>query len=159
MIQIIAAVADNSVIGADNTLPWQIPADLAHFKALTAGHTVVMGRKTFESIGRVLPDRENIIVSGTLKHVDGALVVPSFAAALDLASSNEIFIIGGAQLYKEALPIADVLEITRVHAAPKGDTYFPEVDWTGYEETARQFCAGNAEGVPDCTFITYRKKR
>ena len=158
MIHIIVALGENNVIGKDNDIPWQIPADLAHFKALTTGHTIIMGRKTFESIGRILPNRETIIVSSTLSAVEGAHVVPSLHDALQLAVDDEIFIIGGAQLYAEALPLAEQLDITRVHLAPAGDTYFPSVDWGQYEEVWRKEYDGSADGVPNCTFITYRKK-
>ncbi len=158
MIHIIAAVAENGVIGKENDIPWHIPEDLAYFKALTTGHSIIMGRRTFESIGRVLPNRENIIVSSTLKSVDGAVIVRSLKEALQIASGTEVFIIGGARLYQEALPLADVLHITRVHIAPDGDTYFPEVEWALYQETARTVYDGSADGVPDCTFITYRRK-
>ena len=159
MIQIIAAVADNGVIGKDNAIPWDIPADMARFKALTTGHTVIMGRKTFESIGRILPNRENIIVSATLTAVEGAKVAHSLQHALQLASCDEIFIIGGAGLYQEALPIAEVLQITQVHAAPDGDTYFPSFNPDDYEIVFHETYDGSTDGVPDCTFFTYRKKR
>jgi dihydrofolate reductase len=158
MIHIIAALGENNVIGKDNGIPWQIPADLAHFKALTMGHTIIMGRKTFESIGRVLPNRENIIVSATLSAVEGAHVVSSLHDALQIAANDEIFVIGGAQLYAEALPLAEQLDITHVHLAPEGDTYFPFVDWSQYEEVWRKEYDGSADYVPNCTFITYRKK-
>lgn len=158
MLHIIAAIADNSVIGIDNRIPWEIPADLAHFKALTTGHTIIMGRKTFESIGRILPNRENIIVSATLQHVDGAIVVDTLDEAVRIASHEEIFIIGGARLYREALPLADILDITHVHYTPEGDTFFPEIDWKQYNEVWRKEYDGSVDGVPNCTFLTYRKK-
>lgn len=159
MIHLIVAYGENRVIGKDNRIPWDIPEDLVHFKTLTTGHTVIMGRRTYESIGRVLPNRENIIVSSTLQTVEGAKVVTSLTEALQAASHEEIFIIGGAKLYQEALPLADVLDITQVHLATDGDTFFPAVDWSRYEETARREYCGAADGVPDCTFITYRKKQ
>lgn len=158
MIHLIAALGENNVIGKDNAIPWQIPADLQHFKALTTGHTIIMGRKTYESIGRILPNRENIIVSATLTSVEGALVVTSLEDALKKASNEEIFIIGGAQLYQEALPIVDQLDLTRVHIAPEGDTWFPAIDLNQYQETWRKEYDGSIDGVPDCTFLTYRKK-
>ena len=158
MIHIIVALGENNVIGKDNDIPWQIPADLAHFKALTTGHTIIMGRKTFESIGRILPNRQNIIVSSTLSAVEGAHVVSSLQDALQIAGDDEIFVIGGAQLYAEALPLAEQLDITHVHLAPEGDTYFPFVDWSQYEEVWRKEYDGSADYVPNCTFITYRKK-
>ena len=158
MIHLIAALGENNVIGRDNGIPWQIPADLQHFKALTTGHTIIMGRKTYESIGRVLPNRENIIISSTLSFVDGALVASSLEEGIKAASNKEVFIIGGSQLYAEALPMADQLDITRVHFAPEGDTWFPEVDWSQYQEVWRSEYDGSTDGVPNCTFLTYRKR-
>ena len=158
MLHIIVAYGLNRVIGKDNGIPWQIPADLAHFKELTMGHTVIMGRRTYESIGRILPGRENIIVSSTLQAVEGAVVVPTLKDALDAATHEEVFVIGGAALYREALPLAEQLDLTEVHLAPEGDTWFPEIDLSDYEELSRQVYDGTADKVPSCTFITYRKK-
>lgn len=158
LIRLIVAVGENGVIGEDNRIPWNIPADLHYFKKLTVGHTVIMGRKTFESIGHVLLDRKNIIVSSTLQPMNDAVVVPTLQAALQIAHSGEIFIIGGAQLYQEALPLADEIHLTRVHLSPEGDSYFPEVNWSQYDEVFRKEYDGSAEHVPDCTFFTYRKK-
>lgn len=159
MIQIIAAVADNNVIGKDGRIPWDLPVDLAHFKALTTGHTVIMGRKTFESIGHILPDRENIIVSSTIGEIANAVIVGSLQEGIEAASNDEIFIIGGARLYEEALPFADLLYITRVHFSPEGDTYFPFVNWDLYDVVAYRVYDGSRDSVPDCSFITYRKKQ
>ena len=158
MLHIIVAYGLNRVIGKDNGIPWQIPADLARFKELTMGHTVIMGRRTYESIGRVLPGRENIIVSSTLQKVDGAVVVSTLQDALDAATHEEVFVIGGAALYREALPLAEQLDLTEVHLAPEGDTWFPEIDLSDYEELSRQVYDGTADRVTSCTFITYRKK-
>lgn len=159
MIHIIAAVAKNKVIGKDNRIPWDIPADLDHFKALTMGHTVIMGRRTFESIGHVLPNRENIIVSNTMHTLHGAVVMHSLQEALKAASNEEIFVIGGAGLYREALPLAEYLHITQVDLLPEGDTYFPEIDYTLYDIAAYREYDGTADGMPDCAFVTYRRKR
>ncbi len=163
MIHIIVAYGTNQVMGKDNGIPWNIPADLARFKALTTGHTIIMGRRTYESIGRVLPNRKNIIVSSTLTFADSAVIVPNLQRGLEIAADDtqygkEIYIIGGAQLYQEALPLAEQLDITHVHLSPDGDTYFPEVDWSQYGEIAREEYDGTADGVPSCSFVTYRKK-
>ncbi len=163
MIHIIVAYGANQVIGKDNSIPWNIPADLARFKALTTGHTIIMGRRTYESIGCVLPNRKNIIVSSTLEAVDGAVIMPNLQRGLEIAADDaqygkEIYIIGGAQLYQEALPLAEQLDITHVHLSPDGDTYFPKVDWSQYEEIAREEYDGTADGVPSCSFVTYRRK-
>ena len=133
----------------------QIPGDLHHFKELTMGHTVIMGRRTFASIGRPLPGRENIIVTSTLYEIPGCIIVRSLAEALELASREIIFIIGGQQLYKEALPLAEYLDLTFVDAEPEGDTFFPEVNWNDYEEVSREQHAGE----PAYTFVTYRKTK
>lgn len=132
MIHIIAAVAENGVIGAEGKIPWDIPEDLQHFKELTMGHTIVMGRRTYESIGRALPGRQNIIVSSTLTGAEGCAVVTSLQQALESREREDVFIIGGARLYAEALPLADVLDLTLVHAAPEGDTFFPAFDRQKY---------------------------
>lgn len=154
-LHLIAAVARNRVIGCNGQIPWNIPGDLQHFKELTMGHTVIMGRRTFASIGRPLPGRENIIVTSTLYEIPGCIIVRSLAEALELASREIIFIIGGQQLYKEALPLAEYLDLTFVDAEPEGDTFFPEVNWNDYEEVSREQHAGE----PAYTFVTYRKTK
>jgi len=132
MISIIAAVAENGVIGDKNSLLWHIREDLQHFKALTTGHPVVMGRKTFESLGRPLPARRNIVVSRQQLAIAGCETVHSLDEALALfGPDEEIFIIGGAQIYAEALPLADRLHLTRIEHSYEGDTRFP--DWNPAE--------------------------
>lgn len=155
MIHLIAACASNGVIGYNGGMPWDIPEDLHHFKELTVGHTVIMGRRTYESIGMALPGRQNIIVSSTLRQVDNCVIVPSLAEALAAAQQKEIFIIGGAQLYREALASAEQLDLTLIDLAPQGDTYFPAVNWAEYELIHREEHYGN----PSYRFVTYRKKK
>lgn len=138
MIHVIAAVAENGVIGADGRIPWNIPEDLQHFRELTRGHTVIMGRRTYESIGHALPGRKNIIVSQTLQQVEGCLVVPSLAEALQASRDGEVFIIGGQRLYTEALPLADVLDLTLVQGHPAGDVFFPAFDARNYTYTEEE---------------------
>lgn len=152
MIHLIAAVAENGIIGKDGGIPWNIPADLAHFKALTLGQTVIMGRRTYESIGRPLPGRQNIVVSSTLQSLEGCSVAGSLQEALELAgeTGGEIFVIGGARLYEEALPLAQQLDLTLVAGKPEGDTWFPAVDWVSFREVERVAC----ESVPGCQFVT-----
>ncbi len=139
-VAIIAAVAANGVIGDRNEIPWRLPSDFAHFKRMTMGKPLIMGRKTFESIGRPLPGRTNIVVSRQRDyHPAGVLVSPSLEDALDRAQgiaaadrANEVMIGGGAEIYAQALPIADRLYITHVGLNPPGDAYFPRVsqdDW------------------------------
>lgn len=133
MISIIVAVAENGVIGDKNALLWHISEDLKHFKAVTTGHPVVMGRKTFESLGRPLPGRTNVVVTRQEMAIPDCEVVHSLAGALALfPDGEEVFVIGGAQIYAQALPLADRLYLTRVGHAYEGDTRFPawdEAEW------------------------------
>ncbi len=128
-ITLVVAAAENGVIGRGGTLPWHLPADLGHFKAVTMGKPIVMGRKTWESIGRPLPGRTNIVVSGQPDYrAEGCVVVQSFEAALAAVAGDdapEVMIIGGAALYAAALPRADRILLTRVHAVLEGDVFFP----------------------------------
>ncbi len=126
-IQIIVALADNYVIGNKGEIPWHLSEDLKHFKAITTGHPVVMGRRTFESIGRVLPNRQNIMVSSTFKDkVEGLDVVRSLDEAINLVGDKTLMVIGGARMYEEALPLASVLHLTRIKKSVDGDTRFPD---------------------------------
>ena len=139
MISLIAAVASNRVIGVRGALPWHLPRDLAHFKRTTLGKTVIMGRKTHQSIAGKLPERENLVVTRNPHLVAaGCKAVSSLQAALRAGSESEKIIIGGATLYAEALPLAEVLYLTRVHAQVEGDTYFPDLDLSQWHETSRE---------------------
>ncbi|MEM1178863.1 MAG: dihydrofolate reductase [Acidobacteriota bacterium] len=130
-VSLVAAVASNGVIGRDGDLPWRLPKDLRHFKRLTVGHTVLMGRRTWDSIGRPLPKRRSIVLSRDPSFVaPGADVAGDFESALALAHGDgPLFVIGGHSLYAAALPTATCLELTRVHAEIDGDVTFPAVDW------------------------------
>lgn len=139
-VAMIAAVGDNGVIGDGNAIPWRLPSDFAHFKRMTLGKPLIMGRKTFESIGKPLPGRTNIVVSRQPGYQpEGVLVIPSLAAALDHAQAiaaadgaEEVMIGGGAQIYAEAMPMADRLYVTHVALSPQGDAHFPAIptdDW------------------------------
>ena len=169
-IVIIVAVANNRVIGRDNQLIWNIPEDMAHFKALTAGHTVLMGRKTWESLPprfRPLPGRRNIVISRQADYnAPGAELAHSLEAGLALAADADlVFIIGGAEIYQQALPLADRLEITEVDLSPDGDSWFPEiaattettagprVDWL---QTAKK--TPSSPGGTGFSFVSYRRK-
>jgi dihydrofolate reductase len=133
-------VAQNGVIGVDNRLPWRLPDDLKRFRALTTGHTIIMGRKTWESIGKPLPGRQNIVVSRQLDfHAPGAQMARSLAAALELATlPDPVFVIGGEALYREALPIATKLYFTEIERDFAGDAHFPEFSRRSWRETARE---------------------
>ncbi len=141
-IVIIVAVAKNRVIGCNNQLIWNIPGDMAHFKALTAGHTVLMGRKTWESLPprfRPLPGRRNIVVTRQTGYdATGAELAHSLEAGLALGASDErIFIIGGAEIYQQAMYLADRLEVTEVDLSPEGDSWFPEISAVNWKKTAK----------------------
>lgn len=144
---VIAAMANNRVIGAGNAMPWHIPSDLKRFKALTMGHRLIMGRKTFESIGRPLPGRETVVISRTEGSHPGVLWVTSLAEALALptASSQQIFVAGGGQIYAQALaefaPYIATMHLTFIDHSVAGDAWFPQLDWAQWkiqhEETHR----------------------
>ena len=145
-LSILVAMAKNRVIGKNNGLPWHLPADLKHFKSLTMGHAIIMGRKTYESIGRPLPGRTNIIVTSQLNFkVAGAIVVHSLDNAMhldtisDTPSHNcEHFIIGGAELYRQTIALSQRMYITEIQQAFDGDTYFPEYDQQDWHEISRE---------------------
>jgi dihydrofolate reductase len=144
-IELVVAMAENRVIGRDNALPWHIPEDLKRFKALTMGKPMIMGRRTFDSIGRVLPGRDSIVLSRSGDFgPDGLIVAASLDDALEKATAraearrvDAIMVIGGARLFAETLPMADFIHLTRVHASPPGDTFFPALDETRWRETWR----------------------
>lgn len=158
-LTLIAAVAANGVIGKDNRLPWHLPEDLGHFKALTTGHAVIMGRKTWESLPakfRPLPQRVNIVVTRDAAfRAAGAEVAHSLADAIAAAGDADAFVIGGADLYAQALPLAGRLELTEIDVACDGDAFFPEVDRGDWRETARARHR-SATGL-DYAFVTYQR--
>ncbi len=139
-VSIIAAIAANGVIGRNNDLPWHLPEDLKRFRALTMGHHIIMGRKTYESLGRLLPGRTTVIVSRNVDYrVEGAIVVPTLAQAIAACHDDpEVFVIGGAQLYRDALPVADKLYLTELQDSFEGDVRFPEYDRTGWQQELRE---------------------
>ncbi|HHJ18122.1 MAG TPA: type 3 dihydrofolate reductase [Gammaproteobacteria bacterium] len=139
-VALIAALAENRVIGRDNQLPWRVPADLKHFKALTMGKPIIMGRKTWESIGRPLPGRDNIVVTRDAGYrAEGCKVVHSVAEALQAAGdAGEAMIIGGANLYEQTLDVADRLYLTQIRAEVEGDARFPVIDMQAWREIERE---------------------
>lgn len=153
-LSLIVAVSRDGVIGKDGGLPWRIPEDLRHFKATTQGHAVIMGRRTWDEVGRPLPGRRNIVVTTTRSEIPGAEVVKTLEAALALAADDpEPFVIGGAGLYAAALPLATDLYLTEVDRTVDGDTYFPPFDRTEWVETERR--PGEEAGV---TFVKLRRR-
>ncbi len=152
-IILLAAVGANHVIGRDGEMPWHLPEDLAHFKATTMGHTLVMGRKTYDSIGRALPGRRTIVMTSQIGwHAPSVEVAHSLAEALALAGPTEVFIVGGGEIYQQAMPFADLLMLTEVDQSPEGDVVFPTIEPAHWRETARQAHEGFA-------FVTYERKR
>jgi len=142
IISAIAAMAENRIIGKNNQLPWHLPADLKHFKAVTTGHPILMGRKTYDSIGRPLPNRTNIILTRNPSvDIPGCKVVTSIQEAIQLASNEnvqELFIIGGAEVYRQLLPQIQRLYLTIVHQNFDGDAFFPELDAKEWREVSRE---------------------
>jgi dihydrofolate reductase len=160
-VAIIVAIADNGVIGIANRLPWHAPDDLRRFRALTTGHAIIMGRRTWESLPRALPQRQNIVVT---RHPDyrpaGAEVASSFDAALQLVRlPPPVFCIGGAEVYAAALPRAAEMYITEIAGSFTGDTRFPDYDRRDWVEISRQPVTPAAGGGPACTFTHYRRVR
>ena len=150
-ISIIVAMASNRVIGLNNKMPWHLSADLKKFKKITMGSPVLMGRKTYESIGKPLPGRTNIIISRNPGYQQGGcLVINDLKTALKKAceSAEEVFIIGGSELYKTMLPMADAIYLTLINREFQGDTFFPEIDWNDWSEVERE----DIEDDPDAAF-------
>lgn len=163
IISTIVAVAKNNVIGKDNDIPWYLPADLKYFKKVTTGHHIVMGRKCYESIGRPLPKRTNVVVTRNPFFIaTGCLVTHNVAEAVELAEANgeeEVFIIGGGQIYEIALPHVDRIYLTEVDLEVEGDIFFPEIDlknWTLIEETKNE---ADEKNEYDYTFKILERKK
>ncbi|MBX2962372.1 MAG: dihydrofolate reductase [Cyclobacteriaceae bacterium] len=163
-ISLIAALTQNNVIGKNNDLPWHLPDDMKYFMQTTKGHPVIMGRKNYDSIPekfRPLPNRTNIVVTRQKDFVaTGCIVTHSLAEALDKATSidtDEIFIIGGAEIYKQGLPKATKLYLTEIQGTIEGDTFFPEVDKTVWKETSRVHHPADERHRFAFDFVTYEK--
>ena len=154
-IIIIAAVARNRVIGCGNGLPWHLPADLRHFKQATMGNSLIMGRKTWESLPGLLPHRTHIVVTRTSGYqATGGFVARDMKHALTFAGGEEVFVIGGAQIYALALPLADRMLITEVDAEVEGDALFPAYDAGQWQETAREAHAADSRNPINYSFVT-----
>jgi dihydrofolate reductase len=157
-IYLLAAVASNGVIGVAGRLPWHLPEDLRHFKKLTLGHPIIMGRKTWESLGKALPGRENIVVSGQPGYeAPGAAVASSLGAALALCAGEPVvFVIGGYRLFLDSLPVATGIVLTEIQRDFEGDTYFPQFDRAEWRETQREAHAA-ADGMR-FDFVLYERR-
>lgn len=153
-LAIVVAVARNGVIGAGNQLPWRLPDDLRRFKALTLGKPVLMGRRTYESIGRPLPERTNVVVSSSSAPIPGCTLVDSVSAALtQLASAPEVMVIGGAQIYRQCLDLCSIIHMTRVHAEVVGDVCFPDLDTGQWHERVLEHHAADARHAHAFSFV------
>jgi dihydrofolate reductase len=160
MITLIAAAAENNALGKDNDLLWHLPEDFKRFKQITSGHYIIMGRKTFESFPKPLPNRTHIIITRQKEYLaDGCLVVHSLEEALEISPQNEeVFIIGGAQIYKQALPFADKIDLTRVHIELDADAFFPEFNTSEWNLVFSEKHVKDEKHQYDFTFETYIKK-
>lgn len=160
MLSVIAAVAQNGIIGGGNRLLWHISEDLRHFKSITSGHPVIMGRRTFDSLGRPLPQRENVVITRSDRSFDGCRTAHSLSEALGMfPSEEEVFIIGGAQIYAEALPMADRLYLTRVERDYEGDTSFPAWDESEWLLSSRERFARGKDFDAPFVFELYERRR
>ena len=160
MITIIAAIGKNGELGKDNDLIWHLPNDLKRFKKVTTGRHIIMGRKTFESLGKPLPNRKTIIITRNQNyHVEGCIVVNSLEEALRAASPDpNPYILGGAEIYKQAMKIADYLDLTLVEATFDADAFFPKINANNWEEISRQDFKADKEHEYNYSFVTYKKK-
>jgi dihydrofolate reductase len=160
MITLIAAISTNNALGKDNDLIWRLPADLKRFKKVTSGHPILMGRNTFESIGKPLPNRTSIIITRNNQYKkEGCLIANSLEEAIAITEGKNAFIIGGAQVYKQALEnnLIDQLDITRVHQEFEADVFFPEIDSTVWKEIYREDFLADEKNAYDYSFISYQK--
>lgn len=158
-LAMIVAASDNGVIGVEGDLPWRLSADLKQFKRITMGHAIIMGRKTFESIGRLLPGRTTIIVTRNQAYqFDGAQIAHSLESAIELCSADEKpFLVGGAEIYRLGLPLVNEIFLTRVHSTTDGDTFLPTIDWDQWDlEEVERHEADEKNEVP-FSFMRYRR--
>lgn len=159
MISLVAAMDKNNVIGYNNDMPWSLPNDLKHFKEVTSHSTIIMGRKTYESIGRPLPNRRNIILSRSSYQTDDDVeVISSIDNIKELAKEEEVFVIGGGIIYEQVIPYADRLYITRIDADFKGDTYFPQFSEAEWQIIDEKDGIQNEDNKYDHKFYTYSRK-
>lgn len=160
MITIIAAVAENNALGKDNQLIWHLPADLKRFKQVTLGHHIIMGRKTFESLGKPLPNRTTIIITRNKNYKqEGCIVVNSLPEAIEASKTDENpYILGGAEIYKQAMEIADKLDLTFVHHSFDADAFFPEIDTTTWNEIERTEFKADEKNKYNYSFVSFLKQ-
>lgn len=159
MTTLIAAIGENNELGKNNDLIWHISADLKRFKKVTSGHHIIMGRNTYESIGKPLPNRTNVIVTKNKNYkAEGCIITHSLKEAIDIAKNDDnAYIIGGAQIYKEAIKIVDVLDICEVHHSFDADVFFPEIDKNKWHEISRETFTINDTNKYNYSFVKYQK--
>lgn len=160
MITLIAAVAENNALGKDNQLLWHLPDDFKRFKSVTTGHYIIMGRKTFESFPKPLPNRTHVIITRQeYKAPEGCIVVDSLHKAIAACpKEEETFVIGGGEIYKQSIEIADKLDITKVHQSFEADTFFPEIDLNIWKLVSEEFHSKDERHPTDFTFETYLRR-
>lgn len=160
ILSIIVAFDEHRLIGRNNGLPWHLPADLKHFKSITMGHSIIMGRRTFESIGKPLPGRHSVVVTRKRGYSqEGITVAHSLEEALNLCSGEEeVFVIGGAQIFEQAMPLASKLYITKIHHVFEGDTFFPEIPQDRWELISKEDHESDEKNSRAYSFLTYRRK-
>lgn len=160
MITLIAAAAENNALGKNNDLIWHLPDDFKRFKAITSGHYIIMGRKTFESFPKPLPNRTHVIITRQKNYnPENCIVVNSLEKAIEMCPKNEdVFVIGGGEIYQQSIAIADKIELTRVYSTFEADTYFPEIDTTIWELVSEEFHPKDEKHLYDFSFQTYLKK-
>ena len=160
MIIIIAAASENNALGKDNHLVWHLPDDFKRFKSLTSGHYIIMGRKTFESFPKPLPNRTHVVITRNKKYKkEGIIVVSSLEKAIEVTENEaQVYIIGGGEIYRESMEIADKIELTRVHTQVEADTFFPEIDHTKWQLVAEEYHPKDDKHVFDFTYLTYLKR-
>lgn len=160
-ITLIAAASENNALGKDNDLVWHLPDDFKRFKAITSGHFIVMGRKTFESFPKPLPNRTHVIITRQKNYQvpAGCLVVSSIEEALEICPQNEeVFIIGGGEIYKQSITLANKIELTRVHTEVEADTFFPKIDLANWKLLQEEYHPKDEKHKYDFTYLTYLKK-
>jgi dihydrofolate reductase len=161
MLTLIAATSTNNALGKDNQLVWHLPDDFKRFKSLTSGHYIIMGRKTFESFPKPLPNRTHVIITRNKNYQapDGCIVVTSLEKAIEICPKNEeVFIIGGGEIYKQSVDIAHKIELTKVHTVVDADTFFPEIDTQKFDLVFEEHHPKDEKHAYDFSFLTYLKK-
>lgn len=159
IISLIVAASDNDVIGINNQLPWYLPKDLAYFKKITSGNSIIMGRKTYESIGKALPNRQNIVITRQANyHLNDAIVTNSLAGAIDIAESEQVFIIGGAEIFRQSLDVATHIYLNRIKTTVEGDTFLPQIDWNQWQQISKDSAEADDKNAFAIDFLVYQRK-